>query len=112
MQHKFSACVRYGCTESQALALHRPGVLPGSAGVVGQDWSQSQGFPPVSPLRHTAWDCALLLGQRVQSIVTIKPEVNYSNHNKVVLKETKQYKYNLQRPSSGISLDDIDSENV
>lgn len=102
VRHRWSACVGAGCRAWQGW-LCLPRRSPGLCHPAGARLAAKL-------LWHTAWYCPLLLCQRVHSIVTIEPEINYSSQNKVVLKELKSY--NLQRPSIGIPLDEIDSENV
>lgn len=76
-----SACMCYGCIVTGAgFTLHRHSPV----------LCQSSGAGPVTMPRILSSVSAVTecLG-RVPSLLTIKPEVNYSSHNKVVLKESK-----------------------
>lgn len=108
---RWSVCVGSGCRAWQGW-LCLPRRSPGLCHPAGAQLAAKPGIPSsVSAVTH----CLVLsftvgAERRVQSIVTIKPEMNYSSQNKAVLKEWKYY--NLQRLSIGIALDEIDSENV
>lgn len=73
------------------LALHCPGLPLRSARVLGQDLVAKLRIPPSVSALTRCLVLSLIAGEegRVQSIVTIKPEVTFSSHNKVVLKESK-----------------------
>lgn len=110
VRHRWSAYVGSSCRAWQGW-LCLPRRSPGLCHPAGAQLAAKPRIPSsVSAVTH----CLVLsftvgAERRVQSIVTIKPEMNYSSQNKAVLKE---WKYNLQRLSIGIALDEIDSENV